>query len=215
MLKFVREIQTRGIHRNWIFLLVPQSWRVWTSIITICSSSRCFCIYIFFKSSLQLSHWPGSESAPPGSKDEVVKVEVKEEKQEKEKPPVQTLEKDAAIFSFWKQGASHVQEVSPYFVYSFWKQKRKQRKMRHGNPAARFQLYAHGNNLWGDRRKSVDHVSDVSELSSNQSTIKTQNRILWILRNLTAPDPGSDQMHFYKAGWQMWMFCWVKFHWED
>ena len=27
-----------------------------------------------------------------------------------------------------------------------------------------------------------------------------QNRILC---NLTAPDPGSDQMHFYKAGWQM------------
>lgn len=50
MLEFVREIQTRGIHSNSILLLVPQSWRVWTSIITLCSSSRCLCIYIcFFK----------------------------------------------------------------------------------------------------------------------------------------------------------------------
>lgn len=104
MLEFVREIQTRGIHSNSILLLVPQSWRVWTSITTLCSSSRWCCIYICFLSSLQLSHWPGSESAPLGSKDEVVKVEVKEEKQEKEKPPVQTLEKDAAILFLLKTG---------------------------------------------------------------------------------------------------------------
>ena len=129
MLEFVREIQTRGIHSNSILLLVPQSWRVWTSIITLCSSSRCLCIYICFLSSFQLSHWPGSESAPLGSKDEVVKVEVKEEKQEK--PPVQTLEKDAAIFFLLKNKVlQRCTKFRHYFVYSFLEAEKEPTKKR-------------------------------------------------------------------------------------
>jgi len=60
----------------------------------------------------------GSESAPLGSKDEVVKVEVKEEKQEK--PPVQTLEKDQikcifTRFDLNRNGTIEVDELATVF----------------------------------------------------------------------------------------------------
>ena len=100
-----------------------------------------------------MSHWPGSESVPLGSKDEVVKVEVKEEKQEKEKPPVQILEKDAAIFPF-ENKVLHMCKKFLHTLFILFGRRKETTKMhcmrmsewyfcldrpRHWNPAARSQ----------------------------------------------------------------------------
>ena len=153
MLEFVREIQTRGIHSNSILLLVPQSWRVWTSIITLCSSSRCLCIYICFFKQLpveSLARFRVSTTWFEGWSGE-----GRGERRKTRKTSGTDLgEGRCHFFPFEKQGASKVHEVSPLLrLFFFGSRKGTNEKAlyanartaifvdgpRDGNPAARFQ----------------------------------------------------------------------------
>lgn len=117
-----------------------------------------------------------------------MKVEVKEEK-----PPVQTLEKDAAILFLLKikvlQRCKKFRHYFVYYAYSFLeaeKEPTKKRCMRMperqffwqttlSESGSAIPVKANGNNLWGDSRKSVDSVSD--QMFQNFPVIKVESKL--------------------------------------